>query len=111
MDYMQLLQPLFNVLWYLVPLAILTVAVKSGEAIVSLPVKLCLDKSRYHLIKNVTLPMEDGTIHIDHIIVSRYGVFAVETKNMMGWIFGNAKRWCWMQKIFKYSQKFQNPLC
>ena len=33
-----------------------------------------LDKSEYHIIKNVTLPVENGTTQIDHIIVCVYGV-------------------------------------
>lgn len=117
MDYTQTLQPLFNALWYLIPLAILAAVIKSpwfkgkaGEAVVNLSAKLFLDTNRYHLIKNVTLPTEGGTTQIDHIIVSRYGVFVVETKNMKGWIFGSAKQRYWTQKIFKHSQKFQNPL-
>ncbi|MBD3642463.1 MAG: NERD domain-containing protein [Marinobacter sp.] len=117
MDYTQTLQPLFNALWYLIPLAILAAVIKSpwfkgkaGEAIVNLSARLFLDKTRYHLIKNVTLPTEDGTTQIDHIIVSRYGVFVVETKNMKGWIFGSEKQRYWTQKIFKSSHKFQNPL-
>lgn len=117
MDYAQVLQPLFSTLWYLVPLAILAAVIqspwfkgKAGEAVVNLSAKLFLDRTRYHLIKNVTLPTEDGSTQIDHIIVSRYGVFVVETKNMKGWIFGGEKQRCWTQKIFKHSQKFQNPL-
>src|SRR5690554_7908717 len=112
-----LLNSLLNQVWYFVPLFILLPILrtpwfkgKAGEAMVNLAAKLFLDKTRYHLIKNVTLPTEDGTTQIDHIIVSRYGVFVVETKNMKGWIFGNAKQRYWMQKIFKHSQKFQNPL-
>ncbi|WP_431474025.1 nuclease-related domain-containing protein [Marinobacter sp. KM021] len=112
-----LLNSLPNQLWYFVPLFILLPILrtpwfkgKAGEAMVNIAAKLFLDKTRYHLIKNVTLPTEDGTTQIDHIIVSRYGVFVVETKNMKGWIFGNAKQRYWTQKIFKYSQKFQNPL-
>ena len=58
----------------------------------------------------MTLPTEDGTTQIDHIIVSRYGVFVVETKNMKGWIFGNPDQKTWTQKIYKHSTNFQNPL-
>lgn len=36
------------------------------------------------VIKNVTLPTRDGSTQIDHIIVSEFGVFVVETKNMKG---------------------------
>ncbi len=121
MDHTQILHTLQNAIpteiWYLIPLFILAVVIKSpwfkgkaGEAVVNLSAKLFLDKTRYHLIKNVTLPTEDGTTQIDHIIVCRYGVFVVETKNMKGWIFGNAKQRQWTQKIYRHSQKFQNPL-
>ncbi len=43
------------------------------------------------------------------MIVSVYGVFVVETKNMKGWIFGGQHQKQWTQKIFKHSSKFQNP--
>ena len=121
MDHTQLLHTLQNAIptaiWYLIPFFLVAAVIKSpwfkgraGEGVVNLSAKLFLDKTRYHLIKNVTLPTEDGTTQIDHIIVSRYGVFVVETKNLKGWIFGNAKQRYWTQRIFKYSQKFQNPL-
>jgi restriction system protein len=77
---------------------------------VNIAAKLFLNRNEYHLIKNVTLPKEDGTTQIDHIIVSKYGVFVVETKNMKGWIFGNSKQKTWTQKIYRHSSKFQNPL-
>jgi len=51
---------------------------------VNLAAKFFLDKNIYTLFKNVTLPTEDGTTQIDHVIVSRYGVFVIETKNMKG---------------------------
>lgn len=108
---------IFGAIWYLIPFAILAFLLKTpwfkgvmGEFIVNLTAKLFLDKQKYHLIKNVTLPTEDGTTQIDHIIVSKYGVFVVETKNMKGWIFGNAHQKTWTQKIYKHSNKFQNPL-
>ena len=81
-----------------------------GEFIVNLSAKLYLDKNTYHLIKNVTLPTESGTTQIDHIIVSKYGIFVIETKNMKGWIFGSGKQAKWTQKIYKHSVTFQNPL-
>jgi len=116
MDPSILIQPLLH-FWYLIPLVLLVTILRSpwfkgqvGEFTVNASARLFLDKNRYHLIKNVTLPTEDGTTQIDHIIVSRYGVFVVETKNMKGWIFGNAKQRYWTQKIYRHSQKFQNPL-
>lgn len=74
--------------WYLIPLVLLVTILRSpwfkghlGEFIVNVSARLFLDKDRYHLIKNVTLPTEDGTTQIDHIIVCSCGVFVVETKN------------------------------
>ena len=81
-----------------------------GEFYVHLLAKIHLNKDKYHVLKNVTLPTGDGTTQIDHIIVSKYGVFVIETKNMKGWIFGDASQRMWTQKIFKYSEKFLNPL-
>lgn len=82
MDYAPALPPLFDYLWYLIPLFILAAVIKSpsfkgeaGEAIVNLSAKLLLDKTRYHFIKNVALPTEDSTTQIDHIIVSRRRIF------------------------------------
>lgn len=103
--------------WFLIPLAIIARVLKTawfkgvaGEFIVNLSAKMFLDKEQYHLIKDVTLPTEDGSTQIDHIIVSKYGVFVVETKNMKGWIFGSPNQKMWTQKIYKHSSKFQNPL-
>jgi len=81
-----------------------------GEIQVNLAAKFFLDKNIYTLFKNVTLPTEDGTTQIDHIIVSCYGIFVIETKNMKGWIFGGQHQKTWTQKIYRHTTKFQNPL-
>ena len=103
--------------WWIFPLIVLILFLKTpfakgivGEAIVNFATNVLLDKSKYHLIKNVTLPTEDGTTQIDHIIVSEYGVFVVETKNMNGWIFGEEHQKTWTQNLYKHKHKFQNPL-
>lgn len=81
-----------------------------GEFFVNLFIKLFLDKKKYHLIKSVTLPTDDGTTQLDHIIVSRYGIFVLETKNYKGWIFGGEHQKQWTQQVYKVKNKFQNPL-
>lgn len=112
-----LLDQLVAQMVYILPVLVLVALFKSrwfkgklGEFFVNSSAKLRLDNRTYHLIKNVTLPTEDGTTQIDHIIVSIYGVFVIETKNMKGWIFGAKDQRIWTQKIFKESHKFQNPL-
>jgi restriction system protein len=82
----------------------------AGEMLVHISAKIHLNRDKYHVLRNVTLPTADGTTQIDHIIVSEYGVFVIETKNMKGWIFGGTHQKTWTQKIFKHTNKFQNPL-
>jgi ribosomal protein L37AE/L43A len=110
---------LFDVLeqvWYVVPLLIILNIFKSrwfkgvfGEFLVN-HLLLKLPRSDYTLIKDVTLPTEDGTTQIDHVVVSKFGIFVVETKNMKGWIFGSTRQKQWTQKIYRHTSKFQNPL-
>jgi len=78
-----------------------------GEFAVKLAAKLCLPPDSYHAIHNVTLPTPDGTTQIDHIVVSRYGIFVVETKNMKGWIFGGQNQNNWTQKLYRKTYTFR----
>jgi hypothetical protein len=117
MDFSPIIQQVFSALWYLIPLIILAGILRSpwfkgvtGEFLVNTAARLFLSKNEYHLIKDVTLPTKNGTTQIDHIVVSRYGVFVIETKNMKGWIFGSSNQKTWTQKIYKRTNKFQNPL-
>ena len=117
MDITAILGLLFKSLWYFIPLILIGTILKSpwfkgvlGEAMVNILIQRKLDKGIYHLVKDITLPTDDGTTQIDHVLVSKYGVFVIETKNMKGWIFGSAKQKQWTQRIYKHSTKFQNPI-
>lgn len=81
-----------------------------GELFVRYVTWLQLDEKTYRRVHNVTLSTPDGTTQIDHVFVSVYGIFVLETKNMRGWIFGTAQQPQWTQKIYKKTFKFQNPL-
>lgn len=116
MDFSPIINQIFK-LWWVIPILLVLGVFKTpwfkgvlGEALVKFAAKLRLPADTYHPIHNVTLPTLDGTTQIDHIFVSRFGIFVVETKNMKGWIFGGEKQPQWTQKIFKKSFKFQNPL-
>ncbi|MEX0614530.1 MAG: nuclease-related domain-containing protein, partial [Methylophaga sp.] len=116
MDFAPIYQTLLS-FWFLIPLFIIATVVKSawfkgifGEFIINVFARWKLDRDVYHLIKNVTLPTEDGTTQIDHIIISVFGVFVVETKNLRGWIYGSPKQKMWTQKIYRNTYRFQNPL-
>lgn len=81
-----------------------------GEAVLTIAKKIVLDGGVYFDLNNVTIPTTNGTTQIDHIIVSRYGIFVIETKNMAGWIFGDEKQSQWTQSLYGKQFRFQNPL-
>lgn len=117
MDFTPIIALLLSQLWYLLPLLLIATVIKTpwfkgmvGEWLLNLSIRLFLDKREYRLLKNVTLPIEGGTTQIDHIIVSRFGVFVIETKNMKGWIFGNPQHKRWTQQLYRRKHQFQNPL-
>lgn len=82
----------------------------SGEALVSRVVGSHFGPPDYHLMNHVTIRMDDGTTQVDHILVSRFGVFVVETKDYNGWLFGKAAEPTWTQVRFRWRFKFQNPI-
>lgn len=53
----------------------------------------------YYVFKDVVLNTKKSTTQIDHIVVSKYGVFAIETKNYRGEIYGDDNRRYWTQMI------------
>lgn len=118
MDPLSIISHFIKEFWFVFPIGIIIIRFLKtpwfkgmfGEAIVSFLAWLRLDKNIYHRINNVTLPAENGTTQVDHIIVTIYGEFVVETKNMKGWIFGSREQKTWTQKIFRHTEKFQNPL-
>ncbi len=81
-----------------------------GEALVSRVARMNFGPPDYHLMNHVTLQMPDGTTQVDHILVSRFGVFVIETKDHKGWIFANEKQRSWTQVLFRLKFKFQNPI-
>lgn len=53
----------------------------------------------YHVLDDVVLKTDKGTTQIDHVVVSKYGIFAIETKNYRGDIYGDDNRKEWTQLI------------
>lgn len=81
-----------------------------GEALVSRVLLSHFAPPDYHLLNHVTVRMDDGTTQVDHILVSRFGVFVIETKDYDGWIFANPSDASWTQVLFRRKSKFQNPI-
>ncbi len=117
MNYFEMAAAALNMLWLLIPIFFIIIFFKTrkfkgvfGELMVKLAAKLRLPARKYHRFHNVTLQMRDGSTQIDHIFVSRFGIFVVETKNMKGGISGGVHQAQWTQQFFNQSFKFQNPL-
>jgi hypothetical protein len=83
-----------------------------GETVINVAMWLKLEKDVYHRLNGITLPRDKGgSTQIDHIIVSVYGIFVIETKNYKGWIYGSETQRQWTQSFPNGSKfKFQNPL-
>lgn len=117
MNTLVILQPLVDTLTWLIPAMLLIGLLKTpwfkgwfGERLVRVFAHYQLDRQIYRRLHDVTLPTPDGTTQIDHVFLSPYGIFVLETKNMSGWIFGSEKQTQWTQKLYKSTFKFQNPL-
>ena len=67
--------------------------------------------SEYRVLNNIIIPNSRGTSQIDHVVISPYGIFVIETKNYSGWIFGaeNSEQW---KQTFKTTKGnfFYNPI-
>ena len=81
-----------------------------GEKETQLGMWMKLDSNTYKRFHNIIIQTKNGTTQIDHIILSRYGIFVIETKNYNGWIFGGKDQRFWTQVLFGTKNRFQNPL-
>ena len=81
-----------------------------GEQKTEFNLWLSLDKELYRRFHDVIIPSSNGTTQVDHILVSPFGLFIVETKNRKGWIFGSETQSTWTQVVYKNKYTFQNPL-
>lgn len=67
----------------------------------------------YLVVNDLIIPDQNNihTTQIDHIVISPFGIFVIETKNYSGWIFGSedSKRW---KQTFKTKQAhyLYNPI-
>ncbi len=78
-----------------------------------------LPSEDYWVFNDLLIRDRNYTTQIDHIILSRFGVFVIETKNMHGKVYGSASAEFWDQylpdwgyKAFGSTQKhqFRNPI-
>lgn len=80
-----------------------------GEARVARQLK-AIQNINIRVFNDVLLRVKRGTSQIDHVIISIYGIFVIETKNYSGWIHGNENSEYWTQTFYKTRNKFRNPV-
>lgn len=69
-----------------------------------------LPEQHYRVLNDVMLQTSYGTTQIDHIVVSVYGIFVIETKNYKGLITGTEYADQWTKNMYGKKYSFYNPL-
>ena len=103
------------IFWIIIVLGVLSaifykkIAGKAGEFWVKRELSK-LDKKIYHVINDVTIQDINSTHQIDHIVISQYGIFVIETKQYNGYISGNEydKQWIQNKKYHIHNPIHQN---
>lgn len=119
MDSSVLIQVFLNH-WYFVLLIPLVTILRSswlrvhlGKFTVNVSTSLFLDKDRFHLAKNATLPMEDGTTQTSYIITFHSRVLVEETKKVRSLVLAmtsSAIGLSWFIVIYTYFETFRNRI-
>lgn len=69
-----------------------------------------LDKDVYQIYNDLYIETSRGTSQIDHVVVSQFGIFVIETKNYKGNISGSFKSDKWTQNIWGNKYSMPNPI-
>ena len=69
-----------------------------------------LPKDKYIILNDIMIKSSKGSHQIDHIIISKYGIFVVEMKNYYGLITGEEHQNKWTQHLGKNKYYFNNPI-
>ena len=81
---------------------------KEGEELVHYELMGLPDE--YHIIDNACFGNNGKYVQIDHIVISPYAIFVIETKNFKGKIYGGEYSQYWGQKLWRKYYKFYNPI-
>ena len=85
-----------------------TILGKIGEKRVALILERL--PQNYYVFNDIYLFVNGRTVQIDHIIVSVYGIFVIETKNYSGWIYGSDSSEYWTENKYGKKYQFYSPL-
>lgn len=69
-----------------------------------------LPKNQYIILNDIMIKDEKGTHQIDHLVLSKFGIFVIEMKNYYGLIKGKELDDKWCQCLGKTKNYFINPI-
>ena len=69
-----------------------------------------LPKDRYIVFNDIMIKDKNGTHQIDHLVLSKFGIFVIEMKNYYGLIKGRDFDNKWCQYLGKHKSYFLNPI-
>lgn len=86
---------------------------RGSRSVVIAKLNLALDDSEYTVLNDVIVNHNDKKAEIDHLIVSKYGIFLISRNEMGGIISGPVHRASWMQTTWNFGiikKLFDNPI-
>lgn len=69
-----------------------------------------LSQDKYRVINDLMLRTSKGTVQFDHLVISRQGIFVIETKNYQGSITGGEYDDTWVANYHRQIYRFKNPI-
>lgn len=69
-----------------------------------------LPKDQYVVLNDIFIKSNYGTHQIDHVVVSPFGIFSIETKKYSGYITGNKYDKKWVRRNWGRIYYYENPI-
>lgn len=81
-----------------------------GELLVQAVLDGAIQGEKY-VINNITARDENGnTFDIDHVLINKFGIWVIETKNYAGTVIGNEDDKEWIYRINGQEERRKNPI-
>lgn len=81
-----------------------------GEDNTRFACNMYLKPPKYKCYHDILVPYSTRTAQIDHVVISEFGIFVIETKNMAGKIYGSSADKTWTHVLGSKKYQFLNPL-
>jgi hypothetical protein len=69
-----------------------------------------LERNLYTVFNGLVLPSGGGTIPVDHLIVSKFGIFVIKSESARGWVSGGEFQQHWKQGLLGRAVRLDNPM-